>query len=100
MTPGALVDLRSEFPVLAGSDIAYLDCAATAQTPQSVVDAMTDYYETARASVHRGVYPLAVESTDRFEGARSRIAAAPSGEISSKHRSKASVPSSSARLVR
>lgn len=36
---------------------------------------MADYYETARASVHRGVYPLAVEATDRFEGARARIAA-------------------------
>lgn len=36
---------------------------------------MADYYETARASVHRGVYPLAVESTNRFEGARERIAA-------------------------
>lgn len=36
---------------------------------------MADYYETARASVHRGVYPLAVESTNRFEGARERVAA-------------------------
>jgi cysteine desulfurase/selenocysteine lyase len=75
MTSGALLELRNEFPVLAGSDIAYLDSAATAQTPKVVVDAMTSYYETARASVHRGVYPLAADSTERFEGARSRIAA-------------------------
>ena len=36
---------------------------------------MTRYYETARASVHRGVYPLAVEATELFEGARDRAAA-------------------------
>lgn len=68
--------MAREFPVLAGNPgLAYLDSAATAQTAQPVLDAMADYYETARASVHRGVYPLAVESTNRFEGARERIAA-------------------------
>jgi cysteine desulfurase/selenocysteine lyase len=40
-----------------------------------VIDAMTRYYTESRASVHRGVYPLAVEATDLFEGARDRIAA-------------------------
>jgi cysteine desulfurase / selenocysteine lyase len=39
-----------------------------------VIDAMTRYYTETRASVHRGVYPLAVEATDLFEGARHRIA--------------------------
>lgn len=68
--------VAAEFPVLAGNPgLAYLDSAATSQTPRPVLDAMADYYETARASVHRGVYPLAVESTNRFEGARERIAA-------------------------
>lgn len=60
--------------------MAYLDSAATSQTPRPVLDAMADYYETARASVHRGVYPLAVESTNRFEGARDRVAAFVGGE--------------------
>jgi cysteine desulfurase/selenocysteine lyase len=65
--------IAAGFPVLAGNPgLAYLDSAAT---PRPVLVAMDDYYETARASVHRGVYPLAVESTDRFEGARERIAA-------------------------
>ena len=40
-----------------------------------VIDAMHRYYTESRASVHRGVYPLAVEATDLFEGARDRIAA-------------------------
>ncbi len=68
-----------EFPVLRrefdGRPVVYLDSAATSQTPQPVIDAMTRYYTESRASVHRGVYPLAVEATDLFEGARERIAA-------------------------
>lgn len=71
----APTDVRGAFPVLAGSDIAYLDSAATSQTPRPVIDAVVAYYEEARASVHRGTYPLAAESTERFEGARDRIAA-------------------------
>jgi len=63
------------FPTLEGTGVAYLDSGATSQTPQEVVDAMTAYYEHARASVHRGVYPLAAEATELFEGARERIAA-------------------------
>jgi cysteine desulfurase/selenocysteine lyase len=71
-------DVGTEFPVLRrefdGHDVVYLDSAATSQTPQPVIDAMTRYYTETRASVHRGVYPLAVEATDLFEGARHRIA--------------------------
>ena len=71
-------DVTAEFPVLrrqfGGRPVAYLDSAATSQTPQPVIDAMTRYYTETRASVHRGVYPLAVEATDLFESARTRIA--------------------------
>ncbi|HWF56019.1 MAG TPA: SufS family cysteine desulfurase [Solirubrobacteraceae bacterium] len=71
--------LAAEFPVLRreidGYPITYLDSAATSQTPQPVIDAITGYYTHSRASIHRGVYPLAVEATDLFEGARARIAA-------------------------
>jgi cysteine desulfurase / selenocysteine lyase len=73
-----LEGLAAEFPVLQrefeGRPVAYLDSAATSQTPQVVIDAMTRYYTESRASIHRGVYPLAVEATDLFEGARARIA--------------------------
>ena len=72
-------DLTAEFPVLRreidGYPITYLDSAATSQTPQVVIDAIVDYYTNHRASVHRGVYPLTVEATDLYEGARERIAA-------------------------
>lgn len=74
-TSAALV---REFPALAReageNPLVYLDSAATSQTPQVVIDAIVAYYTQARASVHRGVYPLAVEATERFEGARERIA--------------------------
>ena len=63
----------SEFPTLQGG-IAYLDSSATSQTPQRVIDAMTRYYTDYRASVHRGIYPIAAQATDEFEGARKRIA--------------------------
>jgi cysteine desulfurase/selenocysteine lyase len=74
----ALPDVADQFPVLrrqiGGHPITYLDSSATSQTPQPVIDAMTRYYTESRASIHRGVYPLAVEATDLYEGARQRIA--------------------------
>jgi cysteine desulfurase/selenocysteine lyase len=73
-----LAGVAAEFPVLrrriGGHPLTYLDSSATSQTPQPVIDAMTRYYTESRASIHRGVYPLAVEATDLYEGARERIA--------------------------
>jgi cysteine desulfurase/selenocysteine lyase len=67
--------VADQFPVLRHDrSLAYLDSSATSQTPQPVIDAMTHYYTRVRASVHRGVYPLAVEATNLYEGARRRIA--------------------------
>src|SRR5262249_22289016 len=73
---GVYVDtaLAHEFPTLARDGLAYLDSSATSQTPRSVLDAMADYYERHRASVHRGTYPLAVEATDLYEHGRLRAA--------------------------
>ena len=77
-TVEAPLNVAGEFPVLrreiGGHPITYLDSAATSQTPQPVIDAMTGYYTESRASIHRGVYPLAIEATDLYEGARERIA--------------------------
>jgi cysteine desulfurase/selenocysteine lyase len=85
--------LRDAFPVLAGSDVAYLDSAATAQTPTPVLEAMDEYYTQYRASVHRGVYPLAARATDAFEGARTAIArfvgAEPRGTVLTKNATEA-----------
>ena len=72
----ALADapLAHEFPALERDGLVYLDSGATSQTPRTVLDAMDDYYSRHRGSVHRGVYPLAAEATELFEGARERIA--------------------------
>jgi cysteine desulfurase / selenocysteine lyase len=64
--------LQHEFPTLDREGLVYLDSAATSQTPRSVIEAMTSYYETTRSSVHRGVYPLAVEATELFEAGREK----------------------------
>jgi cysteine desulfurase / selenocysteine lyase len=76
MSATAQLDVRARFPTLAREGVAYLDSAATSQTPDVVLAAMDEYYRHHRASVHRGTYPLAVEATDLFEGARTRIATA------------------------
>ena len=69
------VPLAGEFPVLERERVAYLDSAATSQTPRAVIEAMDRYYLEARATVHRSTYALAAEATEMFEGARNRIAA-------------------------
>jgi cysteine desulfurase/selenocysteine lyase len=69
--------IRKDFPIYASErdrPLVFLDSAASSQKPRAVLDAMTDYYETTHANVHRGVYAMAEEATARFEGARSRIA--------------------------
>ena len=74
----AVQEIADQFPVLrrefGGHPLTYLDSSATSLTPLPVIDAMNRYYTESRASIHRGVYPLAVEATDLYEGARRRIA--------------------------
>ena len=79
LTPADLARIRADFPILArelhGQPLAYLDSASTSQKPQQMLDAMTRFYSTSNANVHRGVYTLGVESTDAFEAARDAVAA-------------------------
>jgi cysteine desulfurase / selenocysteine lyase len=65
----------TEFPVLAQEGLVYLDSAATSQTPRPVIEAMDRYYNEYRASIHRGVYPIAAEATEAYEVAREKVAA-------------------------
>jgi cysteine desulfurase/selenocysteine lyase len=69
--------IRRQFPVLArsvnGKPLAYLDNAASSQRPQCVIDAVSNYYETTHANVHRGVHTLSQQATDLFEGAREKV---------------------------
>jgi cysteine desulfurase / selenocysteine lyase len=70
--------LRADFPILSqeinGKPLAYLDSAVTAQKPRQMLEAMTRFYETSYANVHRGVYSLAERATEGFEGARETVA--------------------------
>jgi len=70
--------IKSDFPLLAvptrGKRLVYLDSANTSQKPRHVIDAMSAYYETTNANVHRGSYELAVKATDALEGARAKVA--------------------------
>ena len=70
-------DLRDLFPVLAqhvnGAPLAYLDNAATTQTPLPVQDAMRDFEQHDRANIHRGVHTLSQRATDAFEHARGTL---------------------------
>ena len=69
--------LRDQFPVLRrevhGKPLVYLDSAATAQRPQCVIDAVSDFYANHNANVHRGVHQLSVEASEAFEQARTRV---------------------------
>ena len=71
--------VREDFPVLSkkvydGKSLVWLDSAATSQKPRQVIQALVDYYEGYNANVHRGVHALSVESTERYEGAREKVA--------------------------
>lgn len=78
LTPLDVAAIRKDFPILGqsvnGHRLVYLDSASSSQKPTAVLDAMTDYYETTNANVHRGVYGIAAEATERFEAAREKVA--------------------------
>jgi cysteine desulfurase/selenocysteine lyase len=72
-----VASLRAQFPILAraqrGKRLVYLDSAATAQKPQAVIDAVSDFYSNHYASIHRGVYELSEQATLQYEGAREKL---------------------------
>lgn len=78
-TTAAVERLREEFPILAievhGRRLAYLDNAATTQKPREVLEAMTTYYTSQNANVHRGVHLLSERATLAFEQAREHVGA-------------------------
>ncbi len=77
--PQTLEGIAAQFPVFArefdnGRPLRYLDSAATAQKPEAVLRVLDDTLRFHNANIHRGVYALAAEATERFEGARDTVA--------------------------
>jgi cysteine desulfurase/selenocysteine lyase len=70
--------IRNEFPVLKqrvnGKPLTYLDNAATAQKPRSVLEVVERYYREDNANVHRGIHELSRRATLAYEGAREKVA--------------------------
>lgn len=69
---------RKDFPILEqkvhqGKNLIYFDNAATSQKPKIVIDALTSYYETQNANIHRGAHYLAAKSTGDYENTRASI---------------------------
>ena len=56
--------IRKDFPILSrtvyGKPLVYLDNAATSQKPNSVIKALSNYYEQTNSNVHRGVHALSL----------------------------------------
>lgn len=72
-----VIKIRKDFPILNrevnGKKLVYFDNAATSQTPQVVMDAITEYYSKYNANIHRGVHRLSQEATDAYEEARRKV---------------------------
>ncbi|MFP9060829.1 aminotransferase class V-fold PLP-dependent enzyme [Natrialbaceae archaeon A-chndr2] len=70
--------IRAEYPILEreflGSQLVYLDNAATTHTPDPVVDAMSEYYRQYNSNVHRGIHHLSQEASIAYEEAHDRVA--------------------------
>jgi cysteine desulfurase/selenocysteine lyase len=80
--PGAFsgAALRADFPAFetptrSGKRLVFLDAAASSPKPRTVIETMGDVYAHHYANVHRGIYELSEDATNRFEGARRKVAA-------------------------
>jgi len=80
LSPLNIEAIRADFPALdqevhPGKRLVFLDSAASSQKPRQVIDAMTAYYETSHANVHRGIHVLSERATAAFEGSREKVRA-------------------------
>lgn len=69
--------LRADFPILhtqmRGKPLVYLDTAASAQKPNVVIEAVSNFYRRENANIHRGLYELSEQATLRYEAARDKV---------------------------
>ena len=65
--------VKSDFPIFDDSDLVYLDNASTTQKPQQVLDAIQSMYSKTNANVHRALYDIGSEATEKFENSRKKV---------------------------
>lgn len=72
---------RKDFPIFSThKDLVFLDSASSAQKPKVVIDAISDYFSTSYANIHRGAYDLSMESSLLYTAAKKTIATKISAE--------------------
>lgn len=73
-----VANIKRDFPIfdrkIDGKELVYLDSAATSLKPKQVIEAVRNYYEQYCASVHRGIYKISEEATEKYEGTRDKVA--------------------------
>ena len=69
--------IRKDFPILGkkvnNTDLIYFDNAATSQTPNQVIDTISNYYKENNSNIHRGLHSLSADATNKYENSRSII---------------------------
>jgi len=66
-------EIRGDYPILK-TGVIYLDNTASTLTPTQVTNAVTEYYHSYRANIHRGIYRLSQEASDRYDQSRETVA--------------------------
>jgi len=70
-------NIKDQFPIfkkkIKGKELVYLDSANSSQKPQSVIDAVSNFYSNEFANVGRGIYTLAVNASEMYENSRSSL---------------------------
>ncbi|MCL5427556.1 MAG: SufS family cysteine desulfurase, partial [Candidatus Marsarchaeota archaeon] len=71
--------IRRDFPILYtktshGKPLVYLDSAATSQKPAKVIEAVSDYYKTYNANIHRGLYDISAKATEEYKRSKELVA--------------------------
>ena len=67
-----IVKIRSDFPIYQQDEkpFVYLDSASTSQKPQTVIDAVSTYYNSYAANIHRALYDIGEKATNAYENVR------------------------------
>ncbi len=70
--------VKKDFPILStqmnGKRLVYLDSAATSQKPVQVIDAISNYYRTFNANIHRGIYKISEQATEEYTKSKDKLA--------------------------